>query len=139
MTQPMKYVPYAIICSVQIYITYTLCVQHFLERCIELYLSKKHFHYTQFMLSSKKIFILLEDIIAYYTIQVGNLLPWNAFVTAQPYYQARFCNTQFSNSFENFFAAFFTASQPVGLYLVRCLNYFIIVCFLLCMYVCMYE
>lgn len=54
----------------------------------------------------------------FFWLGVGNLLPWNAFVTAQPYYKARFCDTQFNNSFENFFAIFFTVSQPVGLFLL---------------------
>ena len=85
--------------------------------------STKFFHYSTITIYIIHIYIRTDSRHTHYsntlhTIQVGNLLPWNAFVTAQPYYQARFCNTQFSDSFENFFAAFFTASQPVGLYLV---------------------
>lgn len=52
----------------------------------------------------------------FFWLGVGNLLPWNAFITAQSYYSSRFCNTVFNNSFENFFSIFFTFSQPVGLF-----------------------
>jgi len=54
----------------------------------------------------------------FFWLGVGNLLPWNAFVTAQPYYKSRFCDSVFNNSFENFFSIFFTVSQPIGLILL---------------------
>ena len=96
---------------------------------MEIDLSEEAFSvsYHQQISSNYSVIIDRRHTYILHTNQVGNLLPWNAFVTAQPYYQARFCNTQFSNSFENFFAAFFTASQPVGLYLVYAVSaiYFI--------------
>lgn len=46
---------------------------------------------------------------------VGNLFPWNAFITANGYFQERFCGTAFEDSFENYFSITFTVSQTVGL------------------------
>ena len=46
---------------------------------------------------------------------VGNLFPWNAFITAAAYFASRFCNTAFGSSFENYFSIGFTVSQLLGL------------------------
>ncbi len=46
---------------------------------------------------------------------VGNLFPWNAFITASSYYSQRFCGTQFEGNFENFFSFSYTLSQTIGL------------------------
>lgn len=46
---------------------------------------------------------------------VGNLFPWNAFITASGYYANRFCGTQFEENFENYFSFMFTACQTIGL------------------------
>jgi len=46
---------------------------------------------------------------------VGNLFPWNAFITASNYYGQRFCGTSFESNFENFFSITFTLSQTIGL------------------------
>jgi equilibrative nucleoside transporter 1/2/3 len=46
---------------------------------------------------------------------VGNLFPWNAFITASNYYGQRFCGTSFEGNFENFFSITYTLSQTIGL------------------------
>lgn len=46
---------------------------------------------------------------------VGNLFPWNAFITASNYYGERFCGTSFESNFENFFSLTYTLSQTIGL------------------------
>jgi equilibrative nucleoside transporter 1/2/3 len=46
---------------------------------------------------------------------VGNLFPWNAFITASAYFSTRFCGTSFEESFENYFSITFTLSQTIGL------------------------
>jgi len=46
---------------------------------------------------------------------VGNLFPWNAFITASSYYAGRFCGTQFEDTFENYFSITYTLSQTIGL------------------------
>ena len=46
---------------------------------------------------------------------VGNLFPWNAFITASEYYSERFCGTAFHSSFENYFSLTYTFSQVIGL------------------------
>lgn len=46
---------------------------------------------------------------------VGNLFPWNAFITASSYYAQRFCGTSFEDSFENYFSITYTLSQTIGL------------------------
>ena len=46
---------------------------------------------------------------------LGNLFPWNAFITAAHYYSIRFCGTPFESNFENFFSVAFMISQTVGL------------------------
>lgn len=46
---------------------------------------------------------------------VGNLFPWNAFITASNYYGQRFCGTSFEASFENYFSISYTLSQTIGL------------------------
>lgn len=46
---------------------------------------------------------------------VGQLFPWNAFITAAAYFGTRFCTTAFSTDFENYLSIAFTASQTIGL------------------------
>ena len=46
---------------------------------------------------------------------VGNLFPWNAFITASSYFAERFCGTYFEGEFENYFSITFTVSQTIGL------------------------
>ncbi|RYH21047.1 hypothetical protein EON65_21650 [archaeon] len=48
---------------------------------------------------------------------IGNLLPWNAFVTAAKYYGDQFCDTPFESSFESYFSMIYTLAQPFGLLL----------------------
>eukprot|EP01039_Chlorochromonas_danica_P004094 gene4094-4480_t len=59
-----------------------------------------------------------EEIIAYFIfffLGVGNLFPWNAFITAASYYQSAFCQTSYENTFLSFFSTLYTFSQPVAL------------------------
>ncbi len=46
---------------------------------------------------------------------IGQLFPWNAFITASAYFGARFCTTEFAFDFENYLSIAFTASQTIGL------------------------
>lgn len=46
---------------------------------------------------------------------VGNLFPWNVFITAAAYFATRFCGTAFEETFENYFSISYTLSQTVGL------------------------
>lgn len=46
---------------------------------------------------------------------MGNLFPWNAFITASSYYAQRFCGTSFEDTFENYFSITYTLSQTIGL------------------------
>jgi solute carrier family 29 (equilibrative nucleoside transporter), member 1/2/3 len=46
---------------------------------------------------------------------LGNLFPWNAFITAANYFSVRFCGTLFEDNFENYFSVAFMVSQTVGL------------------------
>lgn len=46
---------------------------------------------------------------------IGNLFPWNAFITAFPYFATRFCGTYFSDNFESYFAFAYNLSQTFGL------------------------
>jgi hypothetical protein len=46
---------------------------------------------------------------------VGNLFPWNAFITASKYFAERFCGTSFEAGFENYFSITFCCSQTIGL------------------------
>ena len=46
---------------------------------------------------------------------MGNLFPWNAFITASAYFAARFCGSSFSDNFENYFSFSYTMSQTIGL------------------------
>lgn len=46
---------------------------------------------------------------------LGNLFPWNAFITAAGYFATRFCGTPFEDNFENFFSISFMCAQTVGL------------------------
>jgi hypothetical protein len=56
---------------------------------------------------------------------LGQLLPWNAFITASGYFEQRFCNSRYENDFENWFSLAFTLSQTIGLALaVIYQNYF---------------
>lgn len=46
---------------------------------------------------------------------VGQLFPWNAFITAAAYFGSRFCKTDMANDFENYFSISFTCFQTAGL------------------------
>jgi equilibrative nucleoside transporter 1/2/3 len=46
---------------------------------------------------------------------IGNLFPWNAFITASGYYAERFCGTSMETTFENYFSITYTLSQTIGL------------------------
>lgn len=46
---------------------------------------------------------------------IGQLFPWNAFITASNYFGQRFCTTPFAFDFENYLSISFTASQTIGL------------------------
>jgi len=46
---------------------------------------------------------------------LGNLFPWNAFITAAGYYAVRFCGTSFADNFENYFSISFMVAQTIGL------------------------
>lgn len=46
---------------------------------------------------------------------LGNLFPWNVFITASGYFANRFCGTNFAGSFENYFSITYTLSQTIGL------------------------
>lgn len=46
---------------------------------------------------------------------IGNLLPWNAFITAAGYFSTRFCGTSYVTNFENYFSFSYTVSQTIGL------------------------
>jgi len=46
---------------------------------------------------------------------VGQLFPWNAFITASLYFSERFCSTPFRFDFENYLSISFTAAQTIGL------------------------
>ncbi len=46
---------------------------------------------------------------------VGQLFPWNAFITASAYFGQRLCVTNFKDDFENYLSISFTASQTIGL------------------------
>lgn len=48
---------------------------------------------------------------------LGNLFPWNAFITAAHYFSTRFCGTPFESNFENFFSIATNLSQTIGLLL----------------------
>lgn len=59
-----------------------------------------------------------ESMIAYlilFILGLGNLLPWNAFIIAEPYYIVRFCGTPFVSSFEVFYGLSYNLSQCFGL------------------------
>jgi hypothetical protein len=46
---------------------------------------------------------------------VGQLFPWNAFITASSYFSQRFCETDVAKDFENYFSISFTSFQTIGL------------------------
>lgn len=45
---------------------------------------------------------------------VGQLFPWNAFITAGPYFAQRFCGTAHAEDFENYFSLTFMLTNLVG-------------------------
>ena len=75
----------------------------------------------EFSLVGSNIHIPVDYLYIAYLIMfwegVGNLFPWNAFITASTYYAERFCGTSFESNFENFFSITYTLSQTVGLVL----------------------
>lgn len=59
-----------------------------------------------------------ESTLAYFILLIlglGNLLPWNVFITAQPYYTIRFCGTPYAQNFEVFFGISYNLAQVLGL------------------------
>ena len=46
---------------------------------------------------------------------MGNLFPWNTFITAATYYAFRFCGTNYEDHFENFFSVAFMLFNIFGL------------------------
>lgn len=56
--------------------------------------------------------------VIFFLMGVGNLLPWNAFITASKYFSDRFCNTEFSDQFESFFSLSATGAQCFVLFFV---------------------
>ena len=56
-----------------------------------------------------------------------SLLPWNGAITATQYFQTRFCETDFEETFESYFSINFTLAQLIGLaaqfYFVRYKSY----------------
>jgi equilibrative nucleoside transporter 1/2/3 len=57
----------------------------------------------------------------FYWQGVGNLFPWNAFITAAGYFTIRFCGASFEDTFENYFTIAYMISQTVGL--ILCVKY----------------
>jgi solute carrier family 29 (equilibrative nucleoside transporter), member 1/2/3 len=51
----------------------------------------------------------------FFWLGLGNLFPWNTFITASYYFAARFCGTSFEETFENYFSVSFTLTQTIGL------------------------
>ena len=46
---------------------------------------------------------------------LGNLFPWNAFITGSSFYSMRFCGTSIESSYETYFSFTYTLSQTLGL------------------------
>jgi hypothetical protein len=59
----------------------------------------------------------------FFMLGVGSLLPWNVFINAFAYFQARFTGTAFQNNFENFFGICFNVSNVISLTLVTKYNH----------------
>ena len=56
--------------------------------------------------------------IIFILLGIGNLLPWNAFITASYYFKQRFCNTMFVDNFESYFSLGASFSQSIMLLVV---------------------
>lgn len=68
------------------------------------------------MCSELELNFVFYDCIYFVPIQgLGNLFPWNSFITAAPYFGMRFCGTDFEINFENFFSVSFMLAQTLGL------------------------
>jgi len=53
--------------------------------------------------------------VIFFLLGIGNLLPWNAFITASAYFFQRFCDTEFVDTFESFFSFTTTICQFITL------------------------
>ena len=53
----------------------------------------------------------------FFFLGLGNLFPWNAFISVPAYFGNRFCGTYIENTFENFFALAYNLFQTFGLIL----------------------
>jgi solute carrier family 29 (equilibrative nucleoside transporter), member 1/2/3 len=52
---------------------------------------------------------------------IGQLFPWNAFISASAYFSTRFCGTRYASSFENWFGLGYNIAAVLGLLLaLRC-------------------
>ena len=60
----------------------------------------------------------LQSFIIFFWLGIGNLLPWNAFITAAYYFHQRFCNTSYKDDFESIFSFCATISQSIILFFV---------------------
>jgi solute carrier family 29 (equilibrative nucleoside transporter), member 1/2/3 len=48
---------------------------------------------------------------------IGQLFPWNAFISASAYFSTRFCGTRYASSFENWFGLGYNIAAVLGLLL----------------------
>ena len=51
----------------------------------------------------------------FFFLGLGNLFPWNAFISVPAYFGNRFCGTYIENTFENFFSLAYNLFQTFGL------------------------
>lgn len=53
---------------------------------------------------------------SFFMLGVGNMFPWNAFITAAAYYRGQFCGAPYESSFLSYFSTMFTVAQPLALF-----------------------